>query len=303
MGMDYVLGLGGFYCLVDSVGLGGINRPDDVETVQKLLQLKGYYRDSCGPCRIDRSCGIFTVQAIKQFQAKYVTLKPDGLITPGAMAWKKLIEPNPLARVGHPSSPVDTRLAPVYPLATVALPAGIRWPLERNIIRRGLESNTFGEVRGPGRVHQGWDFQANVGTPCYAIGKGKVVHVVKNIDDNKYIDDSFGNIVVIELDTSPLPDHPKLYAAYAHLKSGSISVNVGDKVEAGRVIGEAGVSGNARYKNAWKGPNGVVPKDEQHLHFEIRTKMPPGKKLEGRISPMKIFGSPPKKSPVTDPIN
>jgi hypothetical protein len=181
--MDYVLGLGGFYCLVDPVGLGGINRPDDVETVQKLLQLKGYYKDSCGPCRIDRSCGIFTVQAIKQFQAKYVMLKPDGLITPGTMAWKKLIDPNPLARVGHPSSPVDTRLAPVYPLATVALPTGIRWPLERNIIRRGLESNTFGNVRN-GRPHQGWDFQANIGTPCYAIGKGKVVHVEKAYSDD-----------------------------------------------------------------------------------------------------------------------
>jgi murein DD-endopeptidase MepM/ murein hydrolase activator NlpD len=99
-----------------------------------------------------------------------------------------------------------------------------------------------------------------------------------------------------------LPAHSKLYAAYAHLKSGSIPVDVGDLVHSGQVIGQAGVSGNAKYKSAWRGTSGV-PVEEQHLHFEIRTEARPGLGLGGRISPMKIFGLPPKKSPLTDPID
>jgi murein DD-endopeptidase MepM/ murein hydrolase activator NlpD len=180
------------------------------------------------------------------------------------------------------------------------LPAGIRWPLERNIIRKGTENNTYGWVRDGGATpHQGWDFQADTGTPCYAIGNGKVVYVEKNHSDS-YVKSSFGNIVVIELDPSPLPAYPKLYAAYAHLKSGSISVSAGDSVRAGQTIGQAGVSGNCKYKDAWQ-KNGV-PKEEQHLHFEIRTKARVGRGLDGRISPMEIFGLPPKRSPVISPL-
>ncbi|MDR2093667.1 MAG: peptidoglycan DD-metalloendopeptidase family protein, partial [Azoarcus sp.] len=275
----------------------GFNNPEDVKAVQQLLQDKGFYKYD-----VDKRCGMLTIQAIKKFQEAYVIQTPDGLISPGRNTWKKLADPNPnpIRRTGPRANPSDLRLVPVAPAAgtTRTLPAGIRWPLERNIIRRGAESNTYGNVRSGG-VHQGWDFQADTGTPCYAIGDGKVVYVVKNLSDD-YIPRSFGNIVVIELNPSPLSAYPKLYAAYAHLKSGSIPVNAGDSVSAGQVIGQAGVSGNCKYMNAWR-INGV-PREDQHLHFEIRTRQPPGNQLDGRISPMEIFGVPPKHSPVISPL-
>jgi hypothetical protein len=276
-------------CLDASVGQGGFNRPDDVGVVQQLLKNRGHYLES----RIDKVCGIFTIQAIKQFQGKYVMHNPDGLIQPGKQTWEKLVSYHLFPRVGTPTNPTALVLVPVAP-AQVArtLPAGIRWPLERNRIRRGLMINTFGEnIRGVGRSHQGWDFQADTGTPCYAIGDGKVAYAEKNHSDNFDRDRAFGNIVVIELRSISLPTHPKLYAAYAHLKSGSISVNVGDSVSIGQVIGQAGVSGNCKYRVAWQ--TGGVPVEEQHLHFEIRTEARPGRGIGGRVSPMEIFGPPP----------
>ena len=44
------------------------------------------------------------------------------------------------------------------------------------------------------------------------------------------------------------------YSVYAHLKPGSLRVKPGDKVAAGRVIGQLGSSGNST---------------EPHLHFQV----------------------------------
>jgi murein DD-endopeptidase MepM/ murein hydrolase activator NlpD len=217
--------------------------------------------------------------------------------------WKKLKNQdlNLHKRVGPPPGATAAVLVPAVAAgqAAGALPAGIRWPLERNIIRKGAESNTFGKVRGD-KVHQGWDFQADTGTPCYAIGSGEVVHAI-GTEPDEYKKKSLGNIVIIKLNPSPLPDHPDLYVAYAHLKNGSVSLKKGDPVDAGDIIGQAGVSGNCKYKEEWKKPGVEIPREEQHLHFEIRTKEHPGPLLEDRISPMKIFGRPPKSSPVISP--
>jgi hypothetical protein len=40
--------------------------------------------------------------------------------------------------------------------------------------------------------------------------------------------------------------------------------------------------------------------EDLHLHFEIRTKPSPRRGLDGRISPMKIYGQPPKAKLVDD---
>jgi murein DD-endopeptidase MepM/ murein hydrolase activator NlpD len=285
--------------LDDSVGYGGINRFYDVGAVQELLQIRGFYKDR----RIDRSCGPYTIAAIREFQKDYVMRNPDGLIQPGKRTWQQLINPALILRVGPPADATAVVLKPAVAAgqAAGALPAGIRWPLERNIIRKGAESNTFGEVRG-NNVHQGWDFQADTGTPCYAIGSGKVVRAI-GTEPDEYKQYSLGNIVIIKLNSSPLPDHPHLYVVYAHLKNGSVPEKLLKKdapVDAGDIIGKAGVSGNCKYKEAWV-KNGV-PREEQHLHFEIRTKEHPGRLLNDRISPMKIFGLPPKSSPVISPL-
>lgn len=52
-----------------------------------------------------------------------------------------------------------------------------------------------------------------------------------------------------------------VYALFAHLKTGSITVTVGEKVKKGQIIGEVGHSGNS-----------MAP----HLHFQMMDKEDPG---------------------------
>ena len=146
---------------------------------------------------------------------------------------------------------------------------GIGWPLAHNLIRRKAVSNTFGMVRhnrdGSKRPHQGWDFEAAIGTPCFAIADGKVAFVNRAGD--------YGNLVALGFAF----EGKTLYAAYAHLSA--IEVALGEAVKKGQRIGLTGDTGNAK---GMKGP-------DLHLHFEIRTEPRPGRGLAGRISPLTVF--------------
>jgi len=158
----------------------------------------------------------------------------------------------------------------------------VRWPLTSNVIRRHSESNTFGMVRknndGSPRAHQGWDFYATPGTPCYAISDGKVVFAG--------VSGAFGTLLVIKFQYAG----QDLYAAYAHLSQ--ILVNANDSVSLGQKIALTGNSGNA----------GSMTGLDQHLHFEIRTMAMPGLGLAGRKSPLQIYHKCPLQAPVLDPI-
>lgn len=146
----------------------------------------------------------------------------------------------------------------------------IGWPLQSNQIRRGSISNTFGMVRrradGSPRPHQGWDFYAAPGTPCYAISDGKV-RLIRT-------DGDYGNTIVLAFDHGGVTK----YAAYSHLLR--IEVRVGDAVARGQRIGLTGNTGNAA------GMRGL----DCHLHFELRTAPAPGTGLGGRESPLKLWG-------------
>jgi murein DD-endopeptidase MepM/ murein hydrolase activator NlpD len=281
--------------LNDSVGLGGANRAKDVGVVQQLLKNKGYY----GQSRIDRVCGPFTIQAIKAFQAKYVMRNPDGLIQPGRGTWRKLIDPNPnlLVRTGHPASATTTRLAPPVASSTSrALPAGICWPLMRNIIRRGRLNNTFGDAvrtaTGPGGVavpkaHQGWDFYAAKGTDCFAIGNGKVAHIQSSYQNGN--NGGFGLFVVIELDSVRL-DGQTVYAMYGHLSEIDPRITDNSTVIMGQVIGKTGNTGNAFNMTG----------TDEHLHFELRKIIRPGLGCSQRWDPKRFYGDPPLHAPAFD---
>jgi peptidoglycan LD-endopeptidase LytH len=147
----------------------------------------------------------------------------------------------------------------------------MHWPLKSNRIRRGLVNNTFGMVRrnadGSTRPHQGWDFYAKPGTPCFAVGDGTIA-LIRTVGD-------YGNTIVLEF----RHDGDRLFAAYSHLSR--IDVKAGEVVKAGQQIGLTGNTGNAV---SMKG-------DDCHLHFELRTMPAPGRGLAGRISPMHIFGA------------
>ncbi len=90
------------------------------------------------------------------------------------------------------------------------------------------------------KFHSGMDFSANVGTPVYVTGNGKVVQAGW--------DGLYGKCIVI--------DHGFGYITrYAHLNK--ISVKVGQQVKRGETIGEVGSTGKST------GP---------HLHYEVHVK-------------------------------
>lgn len=160
----------------------------------------------------------------------------------------------------------------------------IDWPLNENRIRRGLPNHTFGMVRtnanGTRRPHQGWDFYAAPGTPCFAIASGRVA-MIKTVGD-------YGNTVVLEFkhDYDGDGDQDTVFAAYSHLQR--IDLKVGQVVTVGQQIGLTGNTGNAV----------TMRGQDCHLHFEARFTKSPGMGLAGRFSPLQLFGACPMDAPI-----
>ncbi|WP_174613706.1 M23 family metallopeptidase [Virgibacillus ihumii] len=106
-----------------------------------------------------------------------------------------------------------------------------------------------------GRTHHGnpkknkhyYAFGEEVAAPA----DGKVIQVVEDVKDNipgeMNAKQPLGNHVIIEHENGE-------YSLLAHLKEHSISVNVGDYVERGEVLGICGNSGNS---------------SEPHIHFQV----------------------------------
>jgi len=101
-----------------SVGRGGVNRPEDVKTIQQLLNLKLQPSPKLDE---DGKIGTQTLLAIQSFQSNVVHLvRPDGKIDPGGKTFTALneaagaAEPSPAA-VAKPSPATTTGLPPVNP--------------------------------------------------------------------------------------------------------------------------------------------------------------------------------------------
>jgi murein DD-endopeptidase MepM/ murein hydrolase activator NlpD len=147
-------------------------------------------------------------------------------------------------------------------LATLsALAAVSGHPLDVMHIRGNSIKHTFGMVRNSGtRAHQGWDFEAKIGTPVYAIAPFKLMEFGIHKDYGYWL--------------QYRSERSGYYYFYAHL---SEIENV-SKGKPGTLIGYTGNSGNAK---------DTTP----HLHFEMRTVSRPGLGLNGRVSPANTFGS------------
>lgn len=111
------------------------------------------------------------------------------------------------------------------------------------IIRSDNRGNgIFGAERNGNRQHEGIDFLAKVGIPVLASRSGKVIAATQSRGMGKYvIIKHTGNLITI----------------YGHLSQ--IYVRKGNYVRQGEVIGSAGKTGNANYRDI-----------QPHLHFEIR---------------------------------
>ena len=105
------------------------------------------------------------------------------------------------------------------------------WPVQ------GTLTSRFGLRKG--RMHDGIDIAAKVGTPIYAAAAGKVVYA-----DNKLT--GYGNLIIIR-------HNHNMFTAYAHNQSNFVSS--GDTVRQGQHIANVGQTGRAT------GP---------HVHFELR---------------------------------
>ena len=101
-------------------------------------------------------------------------------------------------------------------------------------------------------AHKGIDIVGTGYTSDYIVAHsaGEVVGVRCDYTTKDKTGHSYGNYVKIK--------HPNgMYTLYAHLKYGTVCVNVGDIVETGTILGYMGTTGHS---------TGV------HLHFEVRDK-------------------------------
>lgn len=242
-----------------NVGKSSANKPDDVKKIQSLL-------NTCNKSKkflknqliINGKCDQTLIEAISSFQVNIMKTKAYGYIAPGRNTIKKIIDI--YLREYLDKNPNDY----------------VIWPLKRNVIRGGKTNNTFGMVRNnKKRAHQGWDFEARASvTPAFAIADGIIVATK---DEGAY-----GLQITLGFNFKGTT----LYAFYAHMHR--VDFKKGDLVSKGSIIGLCGNSGNA---------SGMDLKN-QHLHFEIRTRLNVSHGLSGRASPIKVFGHCPLKTPV-----
>ncbi|RMF47001.1 MAG: M23 family metallopeptidase, partial [Anaerolineae bacterium] len=126
-------------------------------------------------------------------------------------------------------------------------------PLPPDANRRISPNYRFGtDMNGQREIHHGVEFENPIGTPVLAAAEGVVRFA--GSDDAAQLSPwagFYGNAVVIE---HHFPGwHTPVFTLYGHLST--IAVHTGEKVAAGDVLGEVGMSGSA---------------DGPHLHFEVR---------------------------------
>ena len=176
--------------------------------------------------------------------------------------------------VGGPLGPHRRALQPI----NGALPNGQRFAVDFSAL-----------LDAKGRTHVGNSSRHssyfNYGQPVLAVGAGTVVDAVDRYPDqipnhNVHVSTEAGdgNHVIIKLGNG-------VFAAYAHLKPGSVRVRIGQRVRAGQVLGQLGNSGET------SGP---------HLHFQLMTRPSVADsdglpfvldefRLDGRLSSLQAF--------------
>ncbi len=114
--------------------------------------------------------------------------------------------------------------------------------------------------------HKGVDFAADIGTPIYSMGDGKVKEAVMH--------PMFGNMVVV--------DHGKVNGVptqtrYAHMHKMMVNTckqgNCNQRIKKGQIIGQVGKTGNVRGKRP------------EHLHVQVEQQQKKDKKMKKNQRP------------------
>lgn len=124
-----------------------------------------------------------------------------------------------------------------------------------------VESGLFGCVRNNGqRFHEALDLlpvshdeRGEAADPIFAVLPGRVVYMNTTAGYSSY-----GRYIVVEHDS----EVPAFFTLYAHLSKIAVDLSVGDRVQAGSVLGIMGRS--ASY---------TIPQSQAHLHFEIGVRL------------------------------
>lgn len=116
-------------------------------------------------------------------------------------------------------------------------------------VKYGYITNTTDETRN--ELHKGIDIPGDLGiTNVVASFDGVVAQMENSCSDtpDETCGDGYGNYIILQHNDGN-------YTIYAHLSQNSITVNNGDSVKKGQLIGKVGNSGDSK---------------EPHLHFEVR---------------------------------
>ena len=154
-------------------------------------------------------------------------------------ATAQTLEVSPFAASPAASVALDAAARDEFTIVEYSL---VQWPVGANI----SISSGFGyrSCEGCSSFHTGIDFTPGAGTPVEAIADGVVV-------SSPVADGSWGVHTTIEHNI----DGVIFYSSYAHMQTGSMSVQLGDTVTRGQVLGLVGSTGQS---------NGA------HLHFVMR---------------------------------
>ena len=143
-------------------------------------------------------------------------------------------------------------------------------PVREPDIRMNRASNLMGEgiryYKGQYTNHQGFDYYAPEGTEVLSVQDGVVISIVEGHK-------SYGTSITIKHTDS---QNNTVYSFYAHLSE--VNVSVDESVTEGQVIAKSGITGNA---SDLKG-------QDQHLHFELRSRPENIKGLAGKLDPNTI---------------
>jgi murein DD-endopeptidase MepM/ murein hydrolase activator NlpD len=151
-----------------------------------------------------------------------------GPVASGAPGSASAPRPGTAAPASRPPGP-----APAAPRPTgSAGSAPLRWPLSAPRV-----SSLYGTRDG--RIHEGIDLAAPIGTPIYAAREGFVLYAGDGVR-------GYGNMIVLQ-------HAGDLLTVYAH--NSVLLVRTGDRVAGGQEIARVGMSGRA---------------SAPHLHFEVR---------------------------------